>query len=301
MKRFISLVLVFSGLICLLLVWVFSWADGHSDPYYLRFTTSKQSDLILGTSKAAQGLQPTVIDEVLGTSMFNYSFTVGTSPFGDVYFNSIKKKLNKGGGKSTYIITIDPWSISSKRLDPNDSSVFRENTGFLNNVPYVNLNPNPFYLLRAYNGRFGDLIEKQQQWYYLHDNGWLEVFAKIDSISLINSRKRNLDSWIESNEGKYFFSEYRLRVLGEMIEYLGNFGEVYLVRLPVSEKMLTAENKLMHDFDSRISQVIEKSNGYLDLTDRHENFVFHDGIHLYKNSGETVSKIIAEWIQQHRK
>ena len=60
-------ILIFSALIVLK-------ADGNLDPFYIRFTTPKQKNMILGTSRAAQGLQPSIFDNVLNKKRDYISF-----------------------------------------------------------------------------------------------------------------------------------------------------------------------------------------------------------------------------------
>jgi len=83
MKKFIIKTAIFSFLTLSCFLFVLSRADGNTDPFYIRFTTPKQASLILGTSRAAQGLQPAVINEIGKTQLFNYAFTLGQSPFGE--------------------------------------------------------------------------------------------------------------------------------------------------------------------------------------------------------------------------
>jgi hypothetical protein len=54
-------------------------ADGTSDDYYLKFSTPKQGSMILGTSRAKQGLIPSVLSEAIeggDVKLFNFSFTL---------------------------------------------------------------------------------------------------------------------------------------------------------------------------------------------------------------------------------
>ena len=65
---------------------IFIQVDGNTDPYYKRFTTPTNNSLILGVSKAAQGLQPQVFNNILNRKdLFNYSFTISSSPYGKLY------------------------------------------------------------------------------------------------------------------------------------------------------------------------------------------------------------------------
>ncbi|TXE17115.1 hypothetical protein ES692_10680 [Psychroserpens burtonensis] len=90
MKSFIVKTMIFFFFSILLFLGVCSQVDGYSDSFYINFTTPKQSSLILGTSRAAQGLQPKIFDTILKKQFSNYSFTVLHSPFGETYLNSIK-------------------------------------------------------------------------------------------------------------------------------------------------------------------------------------------------------------------
>ena len=99
-------------------------ADGTTDDYYLKFSSPKQSSLILGTSRAKQGIIPSVLSssiENVDYQMFNFSFTLKSSPFGLVYYNAIKQKIDLESKDGCFIVTVDPWSISEKICDLNKS------------------------------------------------------------------------------------------------------------------------------------------------------------------------------------
>ena len=81
MKRFIVQFSIIALIALSLFIWIFSFADGTNDPFYLRFTSPKQNNLIIGTSRAAQGLQPKILNGICQTEFYNYAFTLGRSPF----------------------------------------------------------------------------------------------------------------------------------------------------------------------------------------------------------------------------
>lgn len=95
MRQFLIQVLVFCAIAVGLFLAFLSQADGSTDPFYIRFTTPQQESLILGTSRAAQGLQPKVFDSISSLDIYNYAFTIGHSPYGKTYLNSIKKKIRE--------------------------------------------------------------------------------------------------------------------------------------------------------------------------------------------------------------
>ena len=118
MKKFLLNASIFSALLTGSILAVFFIADGRSDSYYTRFTTGTQHSLVIGTSRAAQGINPQVLDEIIYKNnehhFFNYSFSLFDSPFGPAYYKSITKKLNPVVTDGIFIIAVDPWSVCSK-------------------------------------------------------------------------------------------------------------------------------------------------------------------------------------------
>jgi hypothetical protein len=276
-------------------------ADGNTDPFYIRFTTPKQEHLILGTSRAAQGLQPKVFDSILKLNMNNYAFTAYHSPYGPVYYESILKKIKPETTDGVFILSVDPWSISSTAKNPNDSLHFREQNAFLNNTPLVNIKPNPFYLIHAFKGNYTDILKSNNgNQLFLHDDGWLEVTVDMDSSAVSNRTKAKIRSYRTNCLPVYQFSEFRFNYLRKTIAFLSTHGEVYLVRLPVHPEMMAIENEFMPEFDHLMLDLIPSVDVYLNLTNENKNHQYIDGNHLFKNSGKTVSQKIALWIKNKR-
>ena len=301
MRKFILKTLFFAIPIIIFVVIVMFKAGGHLDPFYVRFTTPKHQNMILGTSRAAQGLQPKVFKSVLNKNMGNFAFTVAHSPFGKVYYESIKRKLDKKKG-SLFIVTVDPWSISSKCSPPNNISEFRENALCLNKTKILDLDPNIFYLYENFSGRYKDLIDSKNNNMYLHEDGWLEISdIAMDSVSVSHRIADKTKTYKNIHLPKTKFSSLRLEYLIKTIDYLKDYGRVYLVRLPIHESIMKIEEQLMPDFDTKIKEAIYLSNGYLDMTVQNELFEYTDGNHLYKTSGEEVSIKVANWIKEQDK
>src|SRR5882724_1655116 len=154
MKKFITETFLLAALVLVSVLAVFYIADGKTDSYYTRFTTSRQHSLILGTSGAAQGLQPATFDSILYKNkehhFFNYSFSLYDSPFGPAYYESIKRKLDPAVKDGIFVIVVNPWSLSGNVEHPNDSADFQEGKGFMGKTKWVNLNPNIPYLVESY-------------------------------------------------------------------------------------------------------------------------------------------------------
>jgi hypothetical protein len=302
MKKFLIRAALFLALIFTMFFIIFLSINKSLDPYYLRFTTPKQTSLVLGTSKAAQGIQPEVLNKILGRSdIFNYSFNIDISPFGPNYFNIIEKKMDTTKRDGIFIVTIDPWSISSRLDELNDIKKFRE-LSFQGHINYVNMNPNIFYLLLKYEGPFLNLLFKKNTYSYLHNDGWLEINVPMDSSSIENRLNDKIKTYREKNLPNYKYAEIRLEYAIKTIHYLKKFGEVYLVRLPIHPLLLEVENQFMPDFDSKVAKIKSETHvDYYDMTDLNSKLIFVDGNHLYNASGKIVSATIGEYILMKRR
>lgn len=309
MKKFVLHLSIISILTLSIILLILSRADGWTDPFYIHFTTPKQQNMILGTSRAAQGLQPRNIEQILNKGFYNYAFTVAHSPFGKVYYESIKRKHSRKKG-GLFIVAVDPWSISSWCESPNDLEQFRENKLFLNKIKNVDFNSKMFYLLDNLSGNYIDILSgsyldflfKNKPSMFLHKDGWLEINnIKMDSISVANRVSNKIETYRYTNLPKTNYSSIRLDYLVKTIIYLKEYGNVYLVRLPIHKSLMEVEEELMPDFSFKIKEAINVSNGYLDMTPQNELFEYTDGNHLYKESGKKVSTYVGNWILEKEK
>lgn len=280
-------------------------ADGRTDPFYLRFTTPKQHSLILGTSRAAQGILPGVIDSVTGhAGMFNYAMTVANSPYGEVYFESIKEKLISapisaslderfdGRRDGMFILEVSPWSISSTSDDPNDASSFREADLFLSKIHFFNVNPNIEYLTRFSSKAYIELWNKKSSAMILNSDGWLEVSVPMDSVSVFTRTVDKLNNYRSVQLPKYHLSELRLDYLKKTIAFLKDYGQVILLRLPVHSEMYAIENDLMPDFDAKMESLTGSKAVYLNYSKDGAKYQFTDGNHLWKESARDFSVVL---------
>lgn len=307
MKKFLTEVLLFSAVLLITMLAVFYMADGKTDSYYLRFTTGKQHSLIIGTSGAAQGLQPVVFDSVLYKNsehhFFNYSFSLFDSPFGPDYYSSIKRKLDPAVQNGIFIIVVNPWSLCSDLKNPNDSANFIEHKGFMGKTKFVNLNPNIPYLVESYGEPYINIIRKWKGTadMNLHEDGWMEIDVSMDSAEVAKRIAVKEEDYRKSYLPVYKFSTLRMEYLYKTISFLQVHGKVFLVHLPLSPVMSDLEYELMPDFDEKMHMLVEKTKvGYLDFRKMDNPYQYVDGNHLYKTSGKIVSEIVAGWIAKSR-
>lgn len=294
MKKFNLHFTILIVLIFLTIKVVLSLADGYSDPYYLRVSSPRQPNLILGTSKSAQGLQPKYFKNILNKNFYNYSFALSISPYGETYLNSIKNKLDTTQNNYICILTVDIWSISSITKNPNDSLHFREIKSFLKDITNVTKSPNYKYLINYFDGKYYNILLKKSP-SLLNKDGWLEV--RLDNENTERRTSFTLESY-KKKAAQYKFSSLRLKYLLKTISFLKQYGKVYIVRLPVHSRLSIIENELQPDFNSLIKPAIEESNGYLDMMPYNGNYSYTDGVHLNKKSGKDVTNIISNWIKK---
>ncbi len=292
MRRFlISFFLFITPILSVAFLLLFQ-IDGKSDAYYLRFTSKKQESLIIGTSRSAQGIKPTLINNKTGSNFYNYSFTIAHSPYGKVYLKSIKSKLKNPLPKGQFILSVDPWSISSKF--ENGKEIFQEERLCVGQVSNVYLNPNLEYLIKSSHRPLKEMIFNKSENEFLHNDGWLEISVDVDSSTVNKRINKKLELYWGYQE-IYKPSPTRLKYLKHTIEFLSAYGQVYLVRLPIHPEMMVIENKYYSSFNEVIVELSKDySVPFWDFTELNKSFVYTDGNHLYKKSANDFSKILSD-------
>lgn len=306
MKRFlVKSFRTFILIVALHAIVLLFFANGRIDNFYLRFTSPKQTSLILGNSRSAQGLLPHVIDSALNLDpgIFNYSFTVNRSPYGPYYEEAIFRKLLKSDS-GIFIIAVDPWSLSLSPGEKEEVITFEEKE----TIPYAVRNPNRKYnveyLMQNYFSGWGDMIianTLRTDQTILHENGWLEVNVLYDEDEYLDRIKSKSKIYNEYARN-YRFSQVRLDYLKNLIEKLSMYGRVYLVRLPIHTIISSIEEEHFSSFDKSIRTLSKKLNvPYYRFSTNDSLYTYTDGNHLYKESGALVSKMLADSINTENK
>jgi len=292
MNKFVSKIVGLGCVIGITYLLLGYLADGKTDPFYLRFTSKKQHSLIIGTSRAAQGVVPKVLNRILNKEKFegpiyNYSFTVLHSPFGETYYKAIKAKIDGATNKGLFIVSIDPWSIGSR----TDLNYLRETKMELAKISSYNNYPNYDYLNNAYQGSYFHLLKKKiiyDDKFFLHDDGWLEISLILTPELIKKGSEQKINNYKKKELPNYKISLERIKYVEKTIQMLKKYGQVVLVRLPVDERMLEVEQLLDPIFNQRIKKMGEK-HGCEVFIYNDEDYLFPDGNHLHKESGKTFS------------
>jgi hypothetical protein len=300
MKKFIVKLNIYVALIILLHIITPFFINGKNGDTYTKLTGKREHSLIIGTSRAAQGLVPEIIESELDGSyrfpLVNFSFNMSYSPFGNVYLNTIKKKIDTSSTNGLFIVTVDPWSIRGTKDCPVPDSCFFEENLTLNKVDNICSNPNYEYLLKCYRFGWGKLILDQvSSPLLLHRNGWLEVNAPMDSSSVHFRHSQNLILF-KKKVSYYMQSQSRIKSLKKTINYLKNYGKVVLVRIPVHKNLKVLENLISPNFDVDMNKIAADYGIVYFPFNKTEEYQFTDGNHLYKESAIDFSRNLAKKI-----
>ena len=315
MNRFLRNILIASLCIVAVHIILGIFANGSTDNFYLRFTSSKQNSLIIGTSRSAQGIHPDILDSVLNlkdnNSIYNYSFSINNSSYGKEYYNAIENKINESVTNGLFIITIDPWAISSdSTLHDNEIDI----NSILYSKKYYNSYPNYEYLIKNYKKGWGNILLKRIEsnilfrnqnslnkikgsFTFLRKDGLLEVYTSMDSAYVKQNTQNKVHSYnISMSRNK--FSKFRFLYLKKTIQLLKKHGEVYLVRMPVHTSLLTIENSFYPLFDKRMINLANSTHvEYLNFADDSTQYSYTDGNHLYIKDAKIFSIQLAERIK----
>ncbi len=285
-------------------------AGSYFDPFYLRFTSGQHPSLILGTSRAAQGILPEVLNQELTddyTPIFNFGFTVANSPYGKVYRKAIQQKLDttRQSKKNIFVISVDAWSIATKNNPADDVALYRENNLFLDNMKTIGKagKPNLEYLTKGYAESWGKILYRPittNRRMCLHEDGWLEVNVDMSEASIQKRQAVKVENYTNF-AAQYTFSNNRLSELEQTIDFLQQYGKVVLVRLPMCAEIYSIEKQLMPDFEEKMCFLSQKYTIlYWSFVDKLSQYTYTDGNHLYKDSGRKISKEIAQMIKDNQ-
>ena len=275
---------------------------GGVDAFYGRFASPAAGSLILGTSRAAQGIRPAVLAARLGgqfeVPLLNYAFTLTHSPYGPAYLASIRRKLRPGVRHGLFIVAVDPWSLSAAgRADTVAIEQFPEVNSFIGQLREVSQSPNLAYLIRYQTKPLYRLpLDFATATERLHPDGWLEVNIGIDSAQVRARTARKLLDYRRLAATQHL-SAGRLAALRQTIEFLKPHGRVELVRLPIGPGLRALEQQYQPGFDARMRELaITLAVPYFDYTAAPYPTI--DGNHLQKAASEKFSEQLAADLAQ---
>jgi hypothetical protein len=295
-------------------------SNGYVDPFYARFASPPAGSLIVGTSRAAQAVKPSVLVARLAGHFtgpwLNYAFTLGESPYGPGYLSSIKRKLAPNVRGGIFVLAVDPWSLSLPKdvqhaqgpytpapcLQGEPPVIFPEASSMVSQVASVSQSPNIDYLVHYLHKplyQFLMDIDSTQIIERLHHDGWLEVALPRTSISPALVRGRTAAKMVtyRALAANNRFAETRFCYLTQLIDLLQPHGRVLLVRVPTGPEMAALEQEYQPDFDKRLTALAaQKRIPYLNYLA--QPYPTNDGNHITRGAAEQFSQRLANDIAQ---
>lgn len=312
MKSFFIKLIVFSiMLISFYSLLVYKLSDDFVDIYYKKFT-QESGGLIIGISKASKGINPSIIENELDSfnydlPLVNFALNVNNSKYGDVYFEAIKKKLKPNSKKQLFILSVSPGSFAAPySISANDIIKIDKNT-ILGKVSLVKTNPNYNYIVNTYNKPLYNALHPYEKWenYTLHDNGWLEVKLKESkAIQIRNTKlwKSDVIRHFKENVIKQEISNYRINSFIEMVKFLKEKGDVFLVLIPEDKELMALEKNFSPNFESKIDSISNNLNvPFLNYSNLVDKFKTYDGLHFESEGAQEFTKTLSIDIKKHLK
>ena len=260
---------------------------GTADTAYLKLTAPQQQSLILGSSRAAQGIRPDLLNKHLPTPIYNFAFTMAGSPYGPVYLDKIQQMVLADEHPGLFVVEVNPWVLGCRCEDPEDPSQFREHKGPLSGVSLTHDAPNYSYLVSKYDKPWGRALVTTRSRLKVMPDGWLRVNVNMnDDQVAIRAKRKEVE--YKSHLAGYQPSNLRLEYLKKTVAFLVQHGEVVLVRLPVPAAIAQYEAQLDGDFGEKMQAIAAKFGiEFLDYTESGDSYQYTDGNHLYRESGFT--------------
>ncbi|MFC3160358.1 hypothetical protein [Chryseobacterium arachidis] len=284
-----------------------SFADGNTDDNYMHFAVEKPHNIILGDSRGSQAVQPRILQGKLQQKFDNFALNVVQSPYGPVYLEALKRKLNPDTKNGIFILTVDPWnlSVSKTYTDVSKDLPERKNSP-LGNMCSYDRSPNYEYLLKNYSRSWFKIFTEREKAgrsnTYLHKDGWMEVNVNMEKDSVEKRELSKLEFYRDDIAKTQNISSKRLTAFEDIIKFLKSKGTVYIVRIPGSERTMLIENSYAPDFNERMKSISRRhSVQYFDFSPKAKDYIYTDGNHMYKESGKVFTAQIADSILVYTK
>ncbi|WP_203258684.1 hypothetical protein [Hyunsoonleella ulvae] len=276
----------------------------YVDPHYYKFT-QKSNNLILGLSRANEGISTYITD----SELFNFkesnsafvNFALNEAHFGSVYLNAIKAKISDMDN-GIFIMSVSPGNFTSpKRFIKNEQITEFDKTLTIGKINNFTSNPNYNYIIKTYPASLYNALHVNEQWpnRISHENGWNEI--RLNTKKSIITDK-DIDHWKSLNYKFYedkakneIISSYRKDYFIETIEFLKEKGILVLVRMPCDKYFLDFENNYWPNFNSYIDSISKAYNlKFLNYSETNNTYRTYDGSHFESNSAIKFTKVLCQ-------
>tara|TARA_Y100000815_G_scaffold46279_1_gene38018 strand:+ start:3841 stop:4776 length:936 start_codon:yes stop_codon:yes gene_type:complete len=284
-------------------------SEGYVDMYYPKYTQGASS-LVIGLSRADQGIDPKTVTENINQEIDLplINFAANQYYYGEVYLEAIKKKLIRANGKGVFILSASPGSFTAPIGFGAEGIKKMDEKAAIGKTEYFNSNPNYSYIINCYGeGLYHALLAQRAPGNVItHDNGWNEVLASGSDFTLSDAlkmdwKRQNL-AYFQRRLPKEETKSYRWEWFGKTIEYLMDKGQVILVRMPADKEIIDFENENSPNFRKSMDSITKVHQiPYLDYSKNAPGYETYDGSHLHSESAIQFSTQLAKDMAVHIK
>lgn len=287
MKRFV--IGTSAAAVIVLLIFLTAFAiipSGRLGDVYERVSSPLQSSLVIGTSRAAQAVNPGIINARLknlySAPLYNFAFHLDASSYNTVYETAIYKKLAPYNGEcNLYILAVDPWALRKLDSIPQELA--------LNSYSQ---RPNIEYIAKNFSRTWFSPLPTHS---FVNSHGRTEVDYVPKSKAEWEKRVSMRLAAYNDMAKKYRYDYASQQVLERIVRNLKKRGNVFLVRIPISKPMEILENTVCPDFDTKMKNLSQMYNvKYLNFSKT--DYSTTDGNHLTQNEGNRFSQTLADSI-----
>ncbi len=261
--------------------------SGKMGDVYERVSSPLQSSLVIGTSRAAQAVNPEIINarlkKLYPAPLYNFAFHLDASSYNPVYETAIHKKLAPHDGKRhLFVLAVDPWALRKLDSIPQELA-----------LKSYSKRPNIEYLSKNFSRTWFSPLPTHS---FVNRHGRTEVDYAPKSKAEWEKRAGMRLAAYNDMARKYRYDYSSQQVLERIVRSLKKRGDVFLVRIPVSKPMKTLEDKVCPSFDTKMRNLSQKHNvKYLDFSKT--DYSTTDGNHLTQSEGNRFSQALADSIR----
>lgn len=287
MKRFVFGTSVAAVIVLLIFGAAFAMTpSGRLGDVYERVSSPLQSSLVIGTSRAAQAVNPEIIiahlKNIYPTPLYNFAFHLDASTYNPVYETAIYKKLTPSDEKrNLFVLAVDPWAL--RELDSIPQELALKSYSQRPNIEYIAKNFSRTWFSPLPTHSFVNRYGRTEVDYVPKSKTEWEKRVSMRLVAYNDMAK------------KYRYDYSSQQVLERIVRSLKMRGDVFLVRIPVSKPMKKLEDAVCSDFDAKMRSLSQKHNvKYFNFSKA--DYSTTDGNHLTQSEGNRFSQTLADSI-----
>lgn len=287
-------------------------ARGQVNDNYSKFTHQSPS-LIIGLSRAHNGISPKVLDSALSEvpyqrGFLNFAFEKSQSPYGKVYLEAVKKKIPEKTKQGIFILSVCPGSFMTPiQLTTEQEIEDLDKKSLVGKINQLNKDPNYEYIRKGYGGSlYKALIPHNAKiTTVFHNDGWEEFRLSAQGYRVSNE---DMAHWTSQTIRGYrgmmktnpeVVSTHRMESFKSLISYLKNHGQVFVVRMPLDPLVLGMENQWWKEFNTEMTLISASFDvPYFNFSDASQ-YKTYDGSHLSSSYAKDFSTRLANEIKRY--